>query len=389
MSVLADENIPYVRDAAADLGPVRTLAGRAMTRAALREAGATCLFVRSVTRVDRALLAGTDVRFVGTATIGTDHVDREYLAAAGIGFASAPGSNATSVAEYVAAALLTLAERRGRALAGRTLGIVGVGNVGSRVAAKARALGLRVLRNDPPRARREGGDGFTELPVLLAESDIVTCHVPLERGGPDPTVHLAGEDFFARLRPGAIFLNTSRGAVCDEAALHRALDGGRLGGAVLDVWEEEPALDPRLLERVDLATPHIAGYSFDGKVRGTEMIVNAAREHFGLDGAWRAGALLPPPAVPVCELDPAGRSCQSLLHEAVSAVYDITADDAALRAGLAEPATLPARFDRLRKEYPRRREFPNTTVRLRGPAPEAAAALAGLGFALGDADGES
>lgn len=366
MHCVVDENIPYGREAFSTLGEVLTVPGRELRPETVR--GAEVLCVRSVSKVSPELLEGSGVRFVGTATIGTDHVDLEYLKARGIGFASAPGSNARSVAEYLTAALLHVFAARGARLRGAVLGIVGVGNVGSRVAEKARALGMKVLLNDPPRAEREGGAGFTELAELLPAADVVTVHVPLEHGGRHPTFHLAGEKFLESLKPGALFVNTSRGAVHDTAALLRALDN-RLGGAVLDVWEDEPLIDKTLAGRVLLSTPHIAGYSFDGKVAGTRMIFEAACRFLGRPPTWPRSIRLPEPAVPLveeCVTDENGavRSTEDLLRSAAAKVYDIRADDAALRETLrsADGERGPA-FDRLRKNYRVRREFFNTAVK--------------------------
>lgn len=385
MRILADDNIPYAAEAFGHLGEVEVRPGPSLVPTDL--AGVDVLLVRSTVRVDAALLAECAPRFVGTATIGTDHVDLEYLASRGIPFASAPGSNANSVAEYVFAALLELAaDNDGRPLAGRTLGIVGVGNVGSRVAAMARALGMRAVLNDPPRARREGPGAFVELGVLLAESDIVTLHVPLTREGPDATHHLAGPGFFARLREGATFVNTSRGAVADSAALGCELDAGRIGSAVLDVWDGEPAFDPGLAARARIATMHIAGHSFDGKVLGTRILYEAACRALGAQADWRVE--LPPPEVRLLELDAAGRARDDVLREAVRAVYDVRRDDAALRAlcDLA-PAERGRRFDALRRGYPVRREFFNTEVALAGGGEEIETALAALGFRTSEGGG--
>lgn len=379
MRILADENIPLIREACANLGDVRTMPGRAMTPDMVRDVDV--LFVRSVTRVDAALLDGSRVQFVGTATIGTDHVDLAWLAARGIGFAAAPGSNATSVAEYIVAALLCLAERRDWRLCGKTLGVVGVGNVGSRVVVRAQALGLTILKNDPPLARRLGDTSFLPLRTVLAESDFVTVHVPLTRKEPDATWHLIDDGFLHQLRASAVVLNTSRGGVHDTAALLRR----RPAGLVLDVWEGEPNISEALLRRVDLGTPHIAGYSFDGKIAGTRMIYEAACRFFGVAPQWNPAPHLPPPRPPlVLDTDQNGES--ALLRRAVRASYDIEADDARLRALLELPeAERGPAFDRLRKTYPVRREFAHTPVQIVGNHPQRGslcATLRGLGFAL-------
>jgi erythronate-4-phosphate dehydrogenase len=312
------------------------------------------LLVRSVTLVNAALLDGSRVKFVATATIGTDHVDDRYLAQTGIGFASAAGSNANSVAEYVIAALLELAHRHHYRLRDKTLGVVGVGNVGSKVVRYARALGMRVLENDPPR-------GLVE-PALAA--DIVTLHVPLDA----TTQRMLHHD---NLR-GFTLINTSRGAVVDNAALLQALDGDRIPAAVLDVWEHEPNLLPELLDVVDLGTPHIAGYSFDGKVNGTRLIYAAFCRHFGLPATWRPE--LPAAPVPVVKYPVTpGEDDEDVLREVIRQVYDITADDARLRRAVRE-------FDRQRTEYPVRREFPHTELILRGASPALQAKATALGF---------
>ena len=378
MRIVADENIPYVREAFASLGEVTAVPGRGLTRAAV--ADAELLLVRSVTKVGPDLLAGTRVRFVATATIGTDHVDTNYLRERGIGFASAPGSNANSVAEYVVAALLVVARRLSWRLAGRSIGVVGVGHVGSLVVEKFRALSLRVLQNDPPRFDASGDAAFRPLAELFG-CDVITLHVPLTRSGPYPTHHLAGEPFFRSLRPGAVFLNTSRGAVHETGALLAALRAGRLSAAVLDVWEGEPNISAELLDQVALGTAHIAGYSFDGKVRGTEMIYQAACEFLGVQPTWQP--TLPPAPLAQVSVEAARRDDEEMLREVVLKVYNIEDDDRDLRKLLdLSGAERPGYFDSLRKNYPVRREFPNTTVQLLGGPDSLRAKLTGLGFGV-------
>ncbi len=366
MKIVADPNIPFVREAFGSLGEITLVPGRQMTAAAVREAG--ILLVRSVTPVNAALLEGSQVKFVATATIGFDHIDRKYLAAHDIAFASAAGSNANSVAEYIIAALLELAHRQKFRLRDKTLGVVGVGNVGSKVVRYAEALGMRVLPNDPPRQRREHLPNFVSLDCVLAQADIVTLHVPLTREGPDATLHLFHRDNLERF----ILINTSRGAAVDNPALLKAMDGDRLPAVVLDVWENEPRIFPELLDVVDLGTPHIAGYSFDGKVNGTRMIYEAACRFFEIVPTWRPK--LPPPALPDLELFviPTDDD-EDVLRHVIRRLYDITADDAALRKNVPQ-------FDKLRAEYPVRREFFNTRVQLRGGRQSLAGKLAALSF---------
>lgn len=378
MLIVADENIPFVREAFGALGEVRLMAGRAMTPDSVREAD--MLLVRSVTQVGAALLQGSKVRFVGTATIGMDHVDSEWLAREGICFTAAPGSNADSVAEYVTAALLVMARRQGLPLAGRKLGIVGVGNVGSRVARMARALEMEVALNDPPLADSTGDPKYRPLEELFA-CDFITLHVPQEKDGQYPTIHLADMGFFQKMRADAVLLNSSRGAVADNKALLRALESGEIGDAALDVWEGEPNINVELLEGTALATPHIAGYSFDGKVNGTEMLLDAAREFFGVPADWNRAAMMPAPEHGRIALDAEEEDAEDLAREAVLTVYPIERDDQALReTGIIAPDDRGIFFDRLRKEYPRRREFGNTTIVVNGDNAVAAETLRGLGF---------
>jgi len=374
MKIIADENIPCVEQAFASLGEVSLLPGRGMQPEQVRDAD--ILLVRSVTSVDRTLLEGSSVRFVGSATIGFDHVDRAWLQQHDIGFATAPGCNATSAAEYVVSALLVLAERKGFELAGKTVGIIGCGNVGSRVRNKLAALGMRCVINDPPLQAQGGHDDFVSLDEVL-QADVVTVHVPYTRDGLCPTHHLVDSAVLKRLKTNALFINTSRGAVTDNPALNRLLAERDDLSVVLDVWEGEPAISTELLEQVDLGTPHIAGYSLDGKLRGTEMIYRAACEHFGQSGQWRVADNLP--AGSVIECNESGVT--AMLRAAVFSTYDIRADDACLRTMFSLPAgEQPAYFDQLRKEYPVRREFSTTSVLVDDADSECEPVLRGLGF---------
>lgn len=352
IKIICDRNQPQVEDAFGRLGEVVTLPFSQITREALR--GADALICRSTVKVNAALLEGTPVKFVGTCTIGTDHVDEAYLRARGIGFAAAPGCNANSVSEYILAAILNFSVARDWPLRGKTVGIVGVGNVGKLLAPKAEALGLRVLLNDPPRAEAEGSAGFTPLPQLLDESDIVTLHVPLEKGGAHPTFEMADAAFFARMKPGALFLNAARGKAVREEALLAALQAGKIGGAVLDVFYNEPTIPPELHDALFLATPHIAGHSFDGKVVGTQMIFDAMCRHFGVAQSWDYHPGMPEPEVDIIEMEPSGYNEADLLR-LVEPCYNILRDDRTLRAD-------PGCFAHYRQEYPLRLEFSHTQV---------------------------
>ena len=377
MKIVADENIPCVQQAFASLGEVSLLPGRELQAGQVHDAD--ILLVRSVTRVDASLLKGSSVRFVGSATIGFDHVDRDYLQQQGIGFATAPGSNATSAAEYVVSSLMVLSEQQGFGLAGKTVGIIGCGNVGSRVRRKLSALGMQCRVNDPPLQAGGGHDDFVALDEVL-QADIVTVHVPLTKTGRHPTFHLVNEAFLERLQPGAIFINTSRGAVADNRALDALLASRDDLSVVLDVWEGEPSISTSLLRQVDLGTPHIAGYSYDGKLRGTDMIYRAACEYFALPVSWQVADELPQLATIDMRSREAGNA---LVNAMVLGAYDVRQDDARLRATLSLPAAERASaFDRLRKDYPVRREFTESTVLLDESAGETGALLSGLGFAV-------
>ena len=382
MKIIADANIPFVRECFSSIGEVEVVAGREMTPGVVGEA--EVLLVRSVTRVDSDLLAGGGVRFVGTATIGFEHIDVEYLARNNIGFASAPGSNANSVAEYVVAAMLNVGQRHKFQLEGKSIGIVGVGNVGSRVEKKARALGMRVYLNDPPLQRETGDVKYVPLEELFG-CDFITLHTPLTFEGIDKTFHLADEKFFKSLKTGCVFFNTSRGGVVDTGALKAAKESGKLEAIVLDVWENEPNIDTELLEMVDIGTPHISGYSLDGKVAGVIMIYKTACEYFGIEGGKTIGDFLPEPAVPQLEVTPKAGAEQEVLLGAVEKIYDIREDDLRLRQVLNTPAEKRGEFfDGLRKNYPVRREFQNTRIIIatEGTEKRLTKKLKGIGFKI-------
>ncbi len=391
MIIVADENIPLVQEAFGTLGQVVTLPGRSITADVLRQTKAEVLIVRSVTGVGPELLRGSSVRFVGTATIGTDHLDLAFLKKEKIEFASAPGCNANSVAEYVIAALLFLARGKGFNLEGKSLGVIGVGNVGSRVATKAQALGMKVLLNDPPLARSTGEPRYLPLEALM-DADFLTLHVPLTREGLDATYQMVNEDFLARMRPDSILINTSRGLVVDEKALKVVLRNGRIAAAVLDVWEHEPSIDVQLLGLVALGTPHIAGYSLDGKVNGTFMVYQALCRYSGLQPQWRPDEVLSNRKQPPLSLDNVPqdieevqrtRQVEDVIGGLVRQLYDIQKDDANLRKITELNAEeRGAYFDRLRKEYPVRREFHSLGVKLSRQDKKLSGILKALGFRI-------
>ncbi len=381
MKVVVDKNNPLVAETFRQFGDVISLGTKDITRESVHDVD--ILIVRSETKVTKELLDGSAVKFVGTATIGTDHVDVEYLHSRKIGFASAPGSNANSVAEYIVAALLLLARRKGFSLKEKTIGVVGVGNVGSKVVRNAKAFGMTVLKNDPPLARASSDTSFLSLDELM-NADIITVHVPLTKTGPDPTYHLFDVVRMNKIKKGAILINTARGSVIDGKALSDALSSGHLGGAALDVWEGEPGIDTFLLEKVDIGTPHIAGYSFDGKLSAVKQTYSAACKFFGQKENWALGKLLPKPVVEriiVPDEKVGDESNENMLYKIVRQCYDIESDDRSLR-NISKVSEEEQRlyFRRLRAEYRVRREFSNTTVELPAPMSSLKELLTTIGF---------
>jgi erythronate-4-phosphate dehydrogenase len=381
MIVVIDSKNPFLAEALTPACEVRVLPTPLIDADHLRDADA--VIVRSETHVGPRLLDGTRVRFVGTATIGTDHVNTTWLHDQGIGFASAPGSNANSVAEYLAAALLVVAGKTGLTLRGATMGIVGAGNVGSRAARVAAALGMKIILNDPPLARSTADPKYRPLDELMG-ADVITLHVPLTHSGLDATQHLWNAARIATMKRGSILVNTARGPVVDSSALKVALLTGRLGGAVLDVWEHEPAIDAGLLGHVLLGTPHIAGYSLEGKMNAARMMFDALVQHFGLKLPWKEPEGLPGGGSEVA-VHSAG-SDQGVVCGVVTRCYDIEQDDTRLRlTELLAPEERARAFRTLRAEYPVRREFAHITVHAAGAAPAVIASLTALGFSVTEA----
>lgn len=345
MKVIIDNKIPFIKEAIEKIADSVVYApGRAFTPELVKDADA--LIVRTRTRCDRELLEGSNVRFIATATIGFDHIDTDYCRKAGITWTNAPGCNSASVAQYVHSALLLLEQAGGRKLAGATIGIVGVGNVGGKVAQVAHGLGLKVLLNDLPRQDREGNASFRPLQELAEGCDILTFHVPLYKEGKYKTFHLADEAFFRSLKRRPVLINTSRGEVVETRALLNALQNGQVSDAVIDVWEGEPDINLALLDSVFIGTPHIAGYSADGKANATRMSLDALCRFFGIEADYRI--LPPPPENPVIV---AGTPAEAYLR-----MYDPRRDSEALKA-------CPELFEKLRGDYPPRREKEAYTVR--------------------------
>lgn len=346
MKVIVDNKIPFIKEAIEQIADEVVYApGKEFTPALVKDADA--LIIRTRTRCNRALLEGSRVRFIATATIGFDHIDTEYCRETGITWTNAPGSNSASVAQYVHSSLL-LEIRKGRNPAEMTIGIVGVGNVGSKVEQVAHNLGMKVLLNDLPKEEKEGSAAFTPLQTLAEVCDIITFHVPLYMEGKYETYHLADDSFFRSLKRRPIIINTSRGEVIATGALLKALDTGLVSDAIIDVWENEPNINLTLLSRVSIGTPHIAGYSADGKANATRMSLDALCRHFNIRADYRIAP--PEPKNPII--------IASTPAEAYLQMYDPRRDCEALRAH-------PEFFEKLREDYPLRREKEAYQIELR------------------------
>jgi erythronate-4-phosphate dehydrogenase len=358
IKIVADNKIPFLMGMPGGVAELTCIPGREICREKIVDADA--LIVRTRTKCNKELLSGTSVKFIASATIGFDHIDIEYCNANGIGWTNAPGCNSGSVMQYVASALSWIAATSGKSFSELTLGIVGVGNVGSKVEFLGRTLGMKVLINDPPRQRSEGGQMFTELAYLLEQSDIVTMHVPLNFAGPDKSYHLADENFFSNMKKGSWFINTSRGEVMHSRRLTDSLHKGKLGGTVLDVWENEPEIDLELLTLAGISTPHIAGYSLDGKANGTAQSVRSVSRHFalGIDDWYPDN--IPSPSGDTITITSEMDSLEQVAGNLFKHTYNIEADSEMLRSA-------PEKFEYFRDNYHPRREFGAYKVNFENP----------------------
>lgn len=371
MKIVADDKIPFLRGVLEPFADVVYVPGKAISREHLLDADA--LLTRTRTKCNKSLLENTPVKFIGTATIGFDHIDTAWCEHNGIVWKNAPGCNASSVNQYIASALVNLSRKHGFNLKDKTLGVVGVGNVGSRVVNTAERIGMRVYLCDPPRVRDQGACGFVSLDGIIRECDIITFHVPLNKTGIDKTFHLINDELLSRVNPGTVIINTSRGEVADGSALKKAIRDKTIGGLVLDVWENEPDIDLDLLKLCDIATPHIAGYSADGKARGTAMVIDELSRHFdlGITG-WEANDI-PAPVNPEIRINCQGLPEEDILKTALRRTYDVLEDDLKLRKN-------PAVFEKLRGDYPPRREFKAYTLVLDNGSEEIKHTCRKLGF---------
>ncbi len=349
MKIVADKNIPFLKGVFEPYATVSYLDGESITSDSIADADA--LIIRTRTHCDEALLKGTNVRFIASATIGTDHVDTDYLKQSGIAFANAPGCNAGGVMQYVFTTLFAVSSRKNIGLEGKTIGVIGCGHTGSKVASLGRQMGFDVLVNDPPRALKEGymenNDGlsspFVMLDYLLRHSDVISCHVPLD----NTTKSLASSHFFSLVKPGAVFINASRGEVVDDEVLVSA--SSSLAALILDVWNHEPAhISKKLLQLADIATPHIAGYSYEGKINGTTMVVREVARFFGLSDLEKYLPEYTP--TPILEIPDDALKRKNLMAEKLLKLFPVYELDCALRQA-------PEDFEKIRKNYVYRREF--------------------------------
>lgn len=348
MKIVADDKIPYLKGVLEPYATVVYKPGQHISNTDVLDADA--LIIRTRTQCDEALLKGSSVKFIATATIGYDHIDREYCHRNGIYWTNAPGCNAASVQQYIASVLARVDAELQTGNRKPTLGIIGVGHVGSRIEKLARILDMHVLLNDPPRERQEGGSQWCSFKDIIHNADIITLHVPLIHEGKDKTYHLIDAKVFNKLKPHTILINSSRGAVVDNRALKQALARKQIQAAILDVWENEPYIDRSLHDLLFLGTPHIAGYSRDGKANGTAQSVQQLSRFFGLGLDQWYPADIESPENPYIKINQNKTSVTQALHEAILTTYDVQKDDRNLREK-------PREFEMLRGNYPVRREF--------------------------------
>jgi erythronate-4-phosphate dehydrogenase len=371
MKIIIDDKIPYIQGAFDHLAEVVYLAGAKTTADIVKDADV--IVTRTRTICNEALLSGSSIKLIATATIGYDHIDTDYCNQHGIKWTNAPGCNSKSVEQYIASALMVLAEEKGWTLSEKCIGIVGVGNVGSKVAQFCTELGMKVLLNDPPREKAEGSEKFVSIENIKVEADIISLHVPLNMTGEYATYHLGDDSFFDSLKKNPVLINSCRGEVIDTKSVKSAIKSNKISSFVCDCWENEPNLDLELLELTKIATPHIAGYSKDGKAKGTQMSVQAISDFYGLKmNNWQPkGVELP--AQPEIRIDGLAKSEQMIISEAILHTYDIRKDDKALRVN-------PLLFEHLRGDYPVRREFQAYTIKAKNVNSKILEKLENLGF---------
>lgn len=396
MQIVADENIPLLEPFFSEFGEIRKVPGRAMTANDVKDAD--ILLVRSVTQVNEALIAASPVKFIGTCTIGTDHIDLNYLDALNtarsenneqkVAFSSAPGCNAEAVVDYVLSAVSVLIDKRDQVFQDLTVGIIGVGNVGLRLRRRLEAMGVSVLAVDPFKSPEDVGE-LSSLEEAL-KADVVSLHIPLtyseslpEEDAEHATHHLINAERLSQMKPDACLINSCRGSVLDNAALKDHMAENNEFESIVDVWEGEPNLDLQLMNRCMLATPHIAGYSLDGKMRGTEQVYQACCQTFGLPIRNKLAQLLPEPSIKKIKFGDSVPVHQAL-RTAIRAAYEIRVDDGIMRSTLlrteGEPEAMRAKFDMLRKNYPLRRDIPTMRIEVPSKRQDLQHALEAAGF---------
>lgn len=392
MQIVADENIPLLEQFFSEFGEIRKVAGRTMTSEDVKDAD--ILLVRSVTKVNETLIANSPVKFIGTCTIGTDHIDLAYLDAVNqqrrannqqkIAFSSAPGCNAEAVVDYVLSAVSVLIDKRDQIFQDLSVGIIGVGNVGFRLRRRLEAMGVTVIAVDPFKDAEEVGE-LSALDDAL-KADVVSLHIPItlaEDAAEHATYHLINEQRLQQMQPNACLINTCRGSVVDNTALKAHMDKYADFESIIDVWEGEPNLDLQLMNRCMLATPHIAGYSLDGKMRGTEQVYQACCQTFGLPIRNKLAQYLPEPSIKKIKFGDSVPVRQAL-RTAIRAVYEVRVDDGIMRSTLlrtnGEPQAMRTQFDLLRKNYPLRRDIPTMRVEVPSKRQDLQQALAAAGF---------
>lgn len=353
MKIVADHKIPFLKGALEPFAHVEYYAGTEITNSTVKNADA--LIVRTRTQCNEKLLQGSNVKFIATATIGFDHIDVDYCEKNGIAWANAPGCNSGSVMQYIASVLVRLSEKYNFCFSEKTIGIIGVGHVGTKVEKLARAIGMKVLLNDPPRERKEGKGIYVSLQEIQEQADIITFHVPLNNEGTDKTHHLFDEAFLKKLKRKPVIINSSRGEVIDEQMLKKGLREKQIQAAVLDVWKNEPNIDLELLTFAEIATPHIAGYSLDGKANGTKMAVQAISKFFNLKiDNWAPEIQF---EEHVIALDCVQYEDQICMHKAILSTYDVLKDhDRFVQS--------PQTFEFQRGNYPARKEFFHHQIQL-------------------------
>jgi len=373
MKIVADDKIPFLKGILEPYAEVIYMPGDKITRTDIIDADA--LIIRTRTKCNKNLLEGTKVKFIATATIGFDHIDTTYCEKNGIFWTNAAGCNSSSVMQYIASVLVNLAIKYNFCFNDKTIGIIGVGNVGKKINALAKALGINVILNDPPRERKEKTSDFSKLDYLIKNSDIITLHVPLNYEGEDKTFHLFDVEKLSELKPNTFLINSSRGEVIDNSALLKVAEKNKLKSINLDVWENEPNINLDLLKYCDIATPHIAGYSTDGKANGTSMSIQSLSRFFNLGIDNWFPEYIEKPTNTIINIDGKKKSAEKIFFEAITKTYNVMNDDKNLREK-------PSEFEKLRGNYPLRREFIAYSIKAINCNIEIINSLKNLGFSI-------